>query len=142
MAVKFPNGIAVGAASSFSAPLAMGSNKITGLANGTASGDALHFGQIGVSGGVQGYDATLAALGGVTSAANTLPYFTGVDTASVAALSTPARAALGLPGADGWNLIPYFNSASSASTAVATATGLALLGATDAAAARTTLNAP
>lgn len=34
--------------------IAMGGNKITGLANGTATGDALHFGQIGVA--VKGFN--------------------------------------------------------------------------------------
>lgn len=35
----------------------MGSHKLTGLANGTVSGDALHYGQIGVA--VQAYDADI-----------------------------------------------------------------------------------
>jgi len=40
--------------------LAMGGFKVTGLANGTVSGDALHFGQIGAQ--VQGWDAGLDEL--------------------------------------------------------------------------------
>jgi len=39
------------------ANIPMASHKITGLANGTASGDALHYGQIGVA--IQAYDADI-----------------------------------------------------------------------------------
>lgn len=45
--------------------LAMSSNKITGLANGTVSGDALHFGQIGAQ--VQAWDTDLDALAGLAT---------------------------------------------------------------------------
>lgn len=47
--------------------LAMSSNKITGLADGTASGDALHFGQLGPGGAVQAQDDDLDALAAITT---------------------------------------------------------------------------
>ncbi|MGI0076764.1 MAG: hypothetical protein ACREAU_05080, partial [Nitrosopumilaceae archaeon] len=43
----------------------MGSNKITNLANGTVSGDALHFGQIGTQ--IQAWDTDLDGLAAVSS---------------------------------------------------------------------------
>jgi len=44
------------AGGTMSGAIAMGSNKITGLASGTATGDALQWGQIGVASGIAGLD--------------------------------------------------------------------------------------
>jgi trimeric autotransporter adhesin len=48
----------IGGAKTFSSAVAMSSNKITGLASGTVSGDALHWGQIGVVNGIAGLDGS------------------------------------------------------------------------------------
>lgn len=60
--------------------------KITGLASGTATGDALHYGQIGAQ--IQGYSPNLSALGGLSSASDKIPYFTDSETAGLLNLST------------------------------------------------------
>ena len=72
-----------------SANISWNSKKITNLASGTASGDALHYGQIGAQ--IQAYDAELAALAGLTSAADKVPYFTGSGTAALADLPSFGR---------------------------------------------------
>lgn len=70
----------------------MNNKKLTGLANATASGDALHYGQIGSA--VQAYSAALASMASVASAADLIPYTTGASTWGSTALTAFARTLL------------------------------------------------
>jgi hypothetical protein len=86
---------------------------------------------------VQAYDAELAALAGVTSAANKVPYFTGSGAASVADFTASGRALCALSGIA--DRLPYFSGTDTVTLLTFTSAGRALLDDADASAQRTTL---
>lgn len=116
----------------------------------------------------QGLDPTLTALGGLSTVADSFPYFTGTDTAALASLSSYVRGILNSTNAAAFrqniglqlgvdaqaydaelnaiagltsaaDKVPYFTGTGTAATADFTAAGRALVDDADAAAQRTTL---
>ena len=83
------------------------------------------------------FDAESLALGGVTSAADKVPYFTGAGTATVADFTAGGRALVNSAGTA--DTFPYFSASNTVTLGSVTAAGRAILDDANAAAQRTTL---
>ena len=96
---------------------------------------ALTTSNIGVS--VQGYDAALQSLAGLSLSANQGLYATGADTLATYSLTAGGRALGGVAGTA--NTFPYFSASNTVTLGSITAAGRAILDDADASAQRTTL---
>jgi hypothetical protein len=107
-----------------------------GTGSSTASGARTNLG-LTIGSDVQAYDAGLASIAGLTTAANKGIYTTALDTYAVYDLSAGGRALSNVAGTA--NTFPYFSALNTVTLGSITAAGLALLDDADAAAQRTTL---